>query len=178
MSLVNAATRVFDQLSDLVAHLDPSDFSRPCQTLDGATIGQHVRHTLEFFECLEQGLRNGIVNYDRRRHDKLIEADRELALTCIRKAVVFIQQLDERDLILESNSDDMNGDTFSVRTNAMREMLYNIEHAVHHMAMIKIGVKEVAPYVALPDNFGTAASTIRHRSMAGVPTNLNGSHPA
>jgi hypothetical protein len=36
------------------------------------------------------------------------------------------------------------------------------------MALIKIGVREIAPYVQLPSDFGIAASTIRFKEMAGA----------
>jgi hypothetical protein len=42
-------------------------------------------------------------------------------------------------------------------------LVYNIEHAVHHMAIMKIGIREVADYINLPDNFGIAVSTLRYR---------------
>ena len=38
----------------------------------------------------------------------------------------------------------------TISTNYFRELTYNIEHAIHHMAIMKIGVREVAPYVTLP----------------------------
>jgi hypothetical protein len=56
-----------------------------------------------------------------------------------------------------------NSDTHvTIDTNYLRELSYNIEHAVHHMAIMKIGLKEVAAYVPLPDDFGIAVSTLRH----------------
>ncbi len=50
-----------------------------------------------------------------------------------------------------------------IASNFYRELIYNIEHAVHHMAIMKIGVLEVAPYVSMPLDFGVAVSTIRHK---------------
>jgi hypothetical protein len=48
-----------------------------------------------------------------------------------------------------------------------REITYNIEHIVHHMALVKIGIKEVCPYVVMPPEFGIAVSTIKyHKSQA------------
>jgi len=45
-----------------------------------------------------------------------------------------------------------------------RELQYNIEHAVHHLAIIKIGVKTLEDSFKLDDNFGIAASTIRNKN--------------
>ena len=45
-----------------------------------ATIGQHVRHIVELFQCLENGYEKGIVNYELRKRDKNIETDKQLAI--------------------------------------------------------------------------------------------------
>jgi hypothetical protein len=58
----------------------------------------------------------------------------------------------------------------TIDTTFFRELAYNIEHAVHHMAIVKIGVREVAPYITLDKDFGVAASTIRHKeAIASAP---------
>ena len=48
-------------------------------------------------------------------------------------------------------------------TSLKRELIYNIEHAVHHMAIIKIAIKESLPHIALPEDFGIAYSTIKYQ---------------
>jgi hypothetical protein len=64
---------------------------------------------------------------------------------------------------------DLNKEEFiTIETNFLRELVYNIEHAVHHMAIIKIGVREVAPQIVLPHDFGIAASTIRYQEAAAT----------
>lgn len=159
-----ACKTILDQLSDLVEHIKPEDFSQPVPTLSNSTIGQHLRHTLEFFICFEKGFEHGSINYDKRAHDKLIESDKYLALAAIHRIQEFVQQpRNNKALILEVGYDMAANDFVTIETNFMRELVYNIEHAVHHMAIMKIGIKEVAPYIQLPFDFGVAASTIRHK---------------
>ena len=50
-----------------------------------------------------------------------------------------------------------------IETNIGRELAYNIEHAVHHMAILKIGLAIVAPEVKVPEGFGVAVSTLRYK---------------
>lgn len=167
MTLRNAATSILTQLATLVRQLDAADFSRPCQTLGSATIGQHIRHTLEFFTCLESGSTTGVVNYDRRSRDELIETDRGIALNVISRLMQFVGNVHENAPLQLQVGYDPEFENFEVvQTNVMRELAYNIEHAVHHMAIIKIGVRELAPYVRLDESFGIAASTIRHARSA------------
>jgi uncharacterized damage-inducible protein DinB len=164
MKLVNACNEILSQLSDLVHSLTDGDFQRPVKALSNSTVGQHLRHTLEFFICFEQGYHSGVINYDRRNHDKSIETNRQLAMDTIDRITNFINGLEEyREVKLEVNYDLDQEQFQTLDSTIARELVYNIEHAVHHMAIIKIGINEIAPYIKLPAGFGIAASTIRYK---------------
>ena len=164
MNISKTCVQILDQLAQLVQQLEAADFTRACDVLSNSSVGQHLRHTLEFFICLEQGYEQGVVNYDRRAHDKWIESDKVQALSTIRRIAAFVQTLnDNRPLKLEVGYDTHSDEFITIETNATRELVYNIEHAVHHMAIMKIGVRQVAPYITLPADFGVAASTVRYK---------------
>jgi hypothetical protein len=169
MQLTAACLSILNQLESVVTNISEDDFTAPSKVLSDSTVGQHVRHTLEFFICLQQGFENGLVNYDKRSHDKLIESDKFIALAAIQKIKNFISQqktdqLLKLDVGYERNSDEC----VTINTNYFRELTYNIEHAVHHMAIMKIGIRDVASYVSMPADFGVAISTIRHKEMVQV----------
>lgn len=164
MQLSIACVAILNQLSELVAQLKDTDFAKPSKALTNSTIGQHLRHTLEFFICLEDGYSKGLVNYDKRNHDKLIETDKFIALSTIQKIADFISsQKSDQSLKLEVGYNLHNEEAITIESTYLRELIYNIEHAVHHMAIMKIGILEVAPYISLPPDFGVAASTIRYK---------------
>lgn len=166
MTLTEVSCRILDQLAHVVRQLDSADFVRPSPALSQSTIGQHVRHTLEFFQCLERGLPGGVVNYDERERYDLLQESRELALDTMDQIIAFLRSTSENlSLTLEVGYERTSDRTQAVPTNYHRELIYNIEHAVHHMALIKIGVRELAPYVALPADFGVAVSTMRYQAM-------------
>jgi hypothetical protein len=165
--LTQACNSILDQLSDAVQQLTQAEFTHPSETLGGSSIGQHLRHTLEFFICLEHGYNNGLINYDKRAHDKLIETDKQTALGIIDHIRQFTTgQIEDKPLLLEVGYDLKNDEEVRVHTNYFRELTYNIEHAVHHMAIMKIGIREVARHVLIPADFGVAASTLRYRGQA------------
>ncbi len=171
MQLSSAARTILNQLSTLVTQLSDSEFVLPSKALSNSTIGQHLRHTLEFFICLEQGYSKGLVNYDKRNHDKLIETDRFIALGAMQRISDFLgANVIDQDLKLEVGYEPENEESIIIQTNYYRELTYNIEHAVHHMAIMKIGIKEVAPAVLLPANFGVAISTIRYQQQQSFVT--------
>lgn len=164
MNLTEACLNILFQLTELVKQIDEKDFVKPSASLSNSTIGQHLRHTLEFFLCFEKGYEDGLINYDKRAHDKLIETDKFIALETLSRISGFIQALNSnKELRLEVGYNLAADDFVTIDTNAVRELVYNIEHAVHHMAIMKIGVREIASYIPLPPDFGIAASTIRYK---------------
>lgn len=166
MKIQLACTTIFDQLTDVLQQLHAEDFNSPLPLLSHASIGQHLRHTLEFFLCLEKGLNEGIINYDKREHDMVLENDKFLALACIQHIRSFIcAQQEDKTLLLEVNYNILKDESVTIPTSFTRELIYNIEHALHHIAILKIGLRESAPYVVYDANFGIAASTIRHKDQ-------------
>lgn len=171
MDVTKACSKILTQLTDLIYQLGDDDFSKPSEALSRSSIGQHLRHTLEFFICFEEGYRTGRINYDKRAHDRLIETDRFVALNTIQRIDKFVQSLQLNLQLKLEVGYDVNSDSFAtVETNALRELVYNIEHAVHHMAIMKIGIREVAPYITLAPDFGVAASTLRHKEKQTQPS--------
>ena len=167
MQLSKASSSILSQLASVINQIDEKDFTAPCPSLGNSSIGQHLRHTLEFFLCLEAGCKEGLVNYDKRAHDKIIESDKFLALNTINRIKEFISSTTQDfELNLEVGYELNNDDCVKMNTNYFRELAYNIEHAVHHMAIMKIGIREVADYIELPSDFGIAASTIRYNETS------------
>jgi hypothetical protein len=165
--LIQTSEAILDQLSMAIKQMTDAEFVHPSVTLSGSSVAQHLRHTLEFFICLEQGYDRGVINYDKRAHDKMIESNKIFALEVIERIHSFVKkQTSDKELTLEANYSPGSEEIVAVNTSYFRELTYNIEHAVHHMAIIKIGIKEVASNVELPADFGVAASTMRYREQA------------
>lgn len=170
MNLQDTAHKILSQLANITHQISPGDFSRPSAVLGGASIGKHIRHIVEFFTTFQEGCKSGVVNYDKRKRDVLIETDKILALNALDEIAAFVTNLsDDAPLCLEVSYNAGQADYHAVHSSLMRELLYNIEHAVHHMAMIRIGLKEVAAYVQSGDDLGIAASTIRYARTMAAP---------
>src|SRR4051812_1179862 len=83
MQLQKAVQGIFLQLSQTLQELSDKQYTFRSRTLSQATIGQHFRHIIEMFICLEEGYEQGIVNYESRRRDESIETNRALALSLL-----------------------------------------------------------------------------------------------
>ncbi|MFZ1807013.1 MAG: hypothetical protein WAU36_07330 [Cyclobacteriaceae bacterium] len=169
MQLINASYSILSQLASVVEQIEEKDFSLPCPSLGNSSVGQHLRHTLEFFLCLESGCNDGVVNYDKRSHDKIMESDKFITLSTINRIKDFISsKVEDFTFTLEVGYELDSEESVKMQTNYFRELTYNIEHAVHHMAIMKIGIREIAPYISLPPDFGIAASTLRYKESSVV----------
>lgn len=91
----------------------------------------------------------------------MIENNRLFALQKLEEIVVSLVKPDKRIELSASYSFD-NDAEFMVPSSYFRELIYNLEHTVHHMALIRIAVAEVSG-IGLPDDFGLAISTLKFR---------------
>jgi len=155
--------QVFGQLHDVLHLLSDEEYITPCERLLNATIGQHVRHIIELVKCLEKGYKTGIVNYDNRERNQFIQINRELARTFLSDISTSAIR-PNKTLLLETSYNEAAEVMLLIGTNYYRELVYNLEHAVHHMALIRIGINEVSKIIVSPD-FGMAASTIKYKRV-------------
>ena len=161
MQLQQTVKNVFVQLSESLHQLTDEQYIQPSKTLFNATIGQHVRHIIELFICLEKGYETGIVNYEKRKRDLVIQTDKDFANRLLQKIYSGLEKSNKK-LLLEANYDEHSVETLTVTTNYYREIIYNLEHTVHHMALIRVGINEVST-IEVPEGFGVASSTIKYR---------------
>ncbi len=161
MQLLQAVRKVFTQLAGSMEQLSADQYSAPCIHLGNSTIGQHVRHIIEMFQCLENGYQTGIVNYEIRKRDREIETDKNFALQLLQQIQTGLGR-DDKQLILEGVYNDDTTDVMKFTTNYYREIVYNLEHTIHHMALIRVGLTELTE-IAIPENYGLAAATVKHK---------------
>lgn len=169
MQVTVACKSLLEEVGDVIEQINNEHFSMQIDVLNGSTLGQHFRHTLEFFQCLLSGYNTGVVCYDKRDHDAAIESDKDLALAVLAESIQFLESCElDRPVKVAVCYDADSEEEFLVDSNIAREITYNIEHAIHHMALIKIGVKAICPYVVLPNGFGIAVSTLKHQKKQSV----------
>ena len=152
---------ILTQLSDLLRALSYEAYTRPLDLLHHSSVGQHIRHTLEFYQCLFEQAPLGFVDYDARNRDLRLETDLDFSTAFVEKLTQQFDQTTE-DKVL-SMQVLIGAQSQCIQTTLMRELLYMTEHAVHHFAIIKIALNEAFPAIQLPANFGVAFSTIKYR---------------
>ncbi len=160
MLLINECVSCLSATRTYLETLTAEEYQRPLELLSAASIGQHTRHFIEFFQCLLRQTSAGEINYDLRIRDKAIEQDPKVALAAIQQ---ICQGLQESDVNQQVQLCACYGSKVTVESNVARELVYNLEHTIHHLAIIRIGLAIVRPDLHLPDSFGVAASTTKYR---------------
>lgn len=163
MLLKQPIQNVFIQLTETLNQLTAEEYIQPSKTLFNASIGQHVRHIIELFLCLEKGCETGVVNYEKRKRDYQIETNKELAIRLL-KDIYHRLERPNTDLVMEAEDYESTAEVVAIPSNYFREIAYNLEHTIHHMALIRVGVNEVST-IELPQEFGVAYSTIKYRQQ-------------
>ncbi len=163
MGLLNASHELLEQLKSCLSQLKSQEYSTSLTIFSGSSIGQHTRHIIEFYQCLLKQANNGIINYDLRERDLRIETD-------LKEVLKIISSLQKQLPLLTLNNEIflqgmLGGEINTVQSSISRELLYVIEHSVHHMAILKIGIFNAFPQVKLSANFGVAESTIKYHKQ-------------
>ncbi|MEO8517166.1 MAG: DinB family protein [Flavobacterium sp.] len=149
-----------EDLRDLLYQLSDEQYTLPVNYLGNSSVGGHVRHIIELFQCLQDSYDTGLLNYDNRKRDKQIETDPLFAVEVINLIVKSIEK-DNRNLSLEQI---ISGDCILIETNYFREVVYNLEHCIHHQALIKVATYQLEN-IHVKENFGVAPSTIEYRKQ-------------
>jgi len=158
--LIPAISKTLNELSGLLSQLSDDDYCCPCHDLSNATIGEHTRHIIELFQCLENQYETGIVNCDNRKRDYTIQTNTTFAKECID---TILNQVDKENKELQIQQI-VDGEELLIQSNYQRELLYNLEHCIHHQALIKVAIIQ-SNSVAIDENFGVARSTIEYRKQ-------------
>ncbi|MCX2575610.1 hypothetical protein [Pedobacter sandarakinus] len=160
--LTDGICTLLDQTEQAITNITDLQFSAGAALLGGATIGQHIRHIIEFYNELFLGYETGTINYDDRKRDHAVENDRQIAIAKIKHIKANVNRID-RPLHIKASLSSTE-DVFQMPTTYFRELMYNLEHTVHHMALIRVGIN-LNCKISLPPDFGVAASTIKYRQI-------------
>lgn len=147
-------------VQSILSQIKDNDYTATLTTLKGASIGKHIRHIVEFYECLLFNNFNNIVNYDNRKRNLLLEENVKYTEGFITEIIDTLIKIENNArVLLVAKYQDQN---ISMESSIYREITYNIEHAVHHLAIISIAIPIHFNYINLSPNFGYADSTIQY----------------
>lgn len=162
--LQQSIASTLQMLASSLKQLTNSAYGQPLHCFNNSSIGNHTRHVIELFIELNKGYNEGIVNYEKRKRDYKIETDINVAIDTIETLLNNINK-PNKTLVLQTCF--LDETLLNTQTNYFRELVYNLEHTVHHMALIRIGFAELF-ITNLPNEYGVAAATIKHQQQCAL----------
>ncbi len=164
MSIISATASIFDQMTEQISGLTEEQYAQKLPIFSGSSIGQHIRHIVEFYECLFSQQGTNCVCYDRRNRDLSLETNPAVVIEKLRTYRALLDTYlpnNPLTLVVYFTADEDEVPT-EIASNWGRELVYNIEHAIHHLAIVKIGLRESFPNVHIVSNLGIAPATIKY----------------
>ena len=152
------------------------DACRRCQTLVDSVqagddphaytaIGPHLRHCIDHLHCLLRGIETGLVDYDARDREQVLEID---PARMVRELVTLSAQLEaiepaavRRPLRIRQSAA-AGCDPVTVDSSLERELVFLSGHTIHHIAIMALLVRGNG--IPIPDGLDMAFSTAVHLS--------------
>lgn len=155
------------QLRGMVAALTPERYREAFGEHGRHTLGKHVRHIIDHYDALLDGLDRGaeVIDYEQRQRDEALEqwpqqAARHLAAVEARLSLLGSGPSPDA-LTLAYPLDD---ERLSLASSLNRELAFLTSHSIHHMAIIALLAEQSG--IHLPESFGVHPSTLRHWQRA------------
>ncbi len=155
---------ITDQMYVLLRQLPLDAYTRPLSLYHGSTVGQHFRHILEFYTCLLEGCDAAYIDYSSRQRNDAISENPEVAMAVLKSIEAAVERLDiEQRLRVESEFAISAENNPAYLSSMGRELQYAFDHAIHHLAIIRMGMETHFPEIPVDADLGVAPSTLRHR---------------
>lgn len=166
--LTQALLSALEQCDVIVSHLQSLPSHQADRLYQDAGIGCHIRHVLDHFAALQAGSMRGCIDYDKRNRGSLVETNLPEAKTalCNFRAWLIATELPDVPVQVMCEVGFESTQTTATQSSLHREMLYVINHTVHHAAYIKLLM--LGDDVVLPAHIGVAPVTASYRRQVGL----------
>jgi len=163
MEIISNSKHILNQLIDLIKSLNKKEYTDQLKVLNLSTIGQHVRHVIEFYIEFDKGYKLSTVDYDNRIRNLELEVNQELVINELQNIIKRLKGYNlEKELLIESNYGLTKNNNVKSKSSCRREIVYALDHTVHHLAIIKIAMQVTYSHIELNSSLGIAPSTLRN----------------
>tara|TARA_R100001377_G_scaffold68484_1_gene43760 strand:+ start:480 stop:1007 length:528 start_codon:yes stop_codon:yes gene_type:complete len=154
-----ALANSLEQLNDILVELEQMPRQLADNVYREANVGQHIRHVFDHMLAIKLAVEEGVVDYDKRDRGNEVETDRLMASQRLSLLRLWIQteDFDNCKITVASEIDCESTQRMHFDSNLNREILYVINHTIHHAAHIKLVLAHFG--INLPAHIGIAPGT-------------------
>lgn len=124
-----------------------------------SSIGGHIRHILDVFECIFEGLESGHINLINRKRNELVENYTKLGIVYFEDIIQQLKLIDKEDFNkIVIVTDDLGLGIVSANYTFGGIIIQAHSHAIHHFASVGYVISQLG--IELPDvDFGFNPTT-------------------
>ena len=168
--LLNSTHIALKQITTILTLLASQSKEKQQQLFIEQRIGAHIRHVHDHFRSLFIGLNTGVVDYNLRNRDSMEEVNLSISLSenkhILNQLVTLNVASSKIEIISEINCHAT--ESLQMTSSVERELLYLINHTIHHAAIIKHMMDNAG--VSCPSEIGLAPGTATYyRPLACEP---------
>lgn len=154
-----ALAGALEQLNSILIELNQMPKQLAENIYREANVGQHMRHVFDHMLAIKRASNEDVVDYDKRDRGNEVETDLLMASQQLSLLRLWIksEDFDNRKITVVSEIDCENTQRMRFDSNLNREILYVINHTIHHAAYIKLMLAQFG--IALPEHIGIAPGT-------------------
>lgn len=162
--LLQSHIDVLQQAVSLLKEIQTENYQLAMQPHLSGSIGKHIRHVIDHYLALEQGLVDGLVDYNQRHRNSNIEASPSVALDSLNAIINWLENITSEQLenSVTVRSEVSISETLNIQCHSTlaREILFVSSHAIHHFSLISVA-RSLQGY-EVPQYFGYAPATISY----------------
>jgi hypothetical protein len=157
---------VLQQGAQLLSQIEDSHYVTIPTGFGRSSIGAHIRHCLDVYQALVQGVETGRVDYDARQRDLRIEQERLFAVSRMEKISSQLVTWNSRfvgvlPILARQDSPFPAEDPRAWSSSSLsRELQATLSHTIHHYALVAVGLRLQG--IAVPADFGVAPATLAY----------------
>jgi len=124
-----------------------------------SSIGGHMRHILDVFDCVFEGVNSGNINLITRERSQLVENFTEKGVNYFEKTIEKLRQFENEDFDkIVQVTDDLGSGIITANYTLAGILIQAHSHAIHHFASVGYIISQLE--IQLPDDdFGFNPTT-------------------
>jgi hypothetical protein len=165
--LRNALTNSLHQIGEILETIDNLPNAKATEFYCNTNAGKHVRLVLDHILAFIPSITSGTLDYNRRNRESDVETNWHAAKTQLHEILKSLETLPLENTPLEviSELDSIQTANQNFTSNVPREVLYLINHTIHHVAYIRLLAKGCG--ITLGDHIGIAPATATYIRSTG-----------
>ncbi len=160
--MLSSQLEIVEQAKSFLSSISQFDYTTVIKPHFAGSAGAHMRHVLDHYEALMNGIEEGFVDYNKRNRFADVERDPEAALDAWARIANWLQSIcvDDMDKLLQVQSETSVEQTQYVTVNSTlaRELVFVSSHAIHHFSLL--AVISSLQGKDTPEYFGVAPATV------------------